>query len=62
MGWEWEYNYLRKYGPGVSSLTYADHVLADGIEVVDLFFLGSMDDNDGGAKDTEKAANLTMKV
>ena len=45
-----------------SVLTYADHVLADGVEVVDLFLLGGVDDNDRGAKDTEKAANLTVKV
>ena len=54
--------FLIKYNPVCLYYTYADHVLADGVEVVDFFLLGSMDNDDCGAKDTEKAANLTVKV
>ena len=46
----------------VAIFTYADHVLADGVEVTDLFLFRSVDDDNGGTKDTEEAANLTMKV
>ena len=46
----------------VPILTYADHVLANGVEVIDLFLFRSMDDNNGGAKDTEKTANLPVEV
>ena len=43
-------------------LTNADHVLANGIEVIDLFLLRSVNDNDGGTKNAEETADLTMEV